>query len=70
MEEIDKVTKIIIGLCGGGGVLRVIILFIRMGLGQPEEVGPYKKKIKNTIIFIALAISAFSIKEILLGYYS
>lgn len=69
MDEIDTVTKVIMGLCGGGGVMRIVILFIKMSLGEPEEIGSYKKKIKNTLIFIAIAISAFSLKEIFIGYY-
>lgn len=70
MKEIDDFTTVIIGLCAGGCVLRIIILFIQMMSCEPEEQSEKKSKIKNTLIFGILAVSIFSVKAIISGYFT
>lgn len=70
MKEIDDFTNVIIGLCSGGCVLRIIVLFIQMSTCEPEEQTEKKSKIKNTLIFGILAVSIFSVKTIISAYFS
>ncbi len=66
--EIKHALKMLILL---GGTLRVVILFFNMKteLGSGGDTFPYKKRIRNTIIFVLITQVLFEIEEIVRTYY-
>ncbi len=69
MSEIDSVTNLLIGLTAIGCAARILILFIKMQISEPEEINESKGRIKNAAVFLAIALSVFSLKSILVGYF-
>ncbi len=68
LENIIKALQYIVLI---GGSLRILILLIqvKVELGNGGDIFPIKKRISNTIIFIILAELILSIKDIVGVYY-
>lgn len=65
---IDDITNYILTLIPIGGAARMIILAISL-MGDDSEETAIKKKMRNTLIFIAIATAALSLKKLIMLYY-
>lgn len=68
MEEIDSITNAVITVLGAGASFRIIYCLI-CAMSNPDEAEGYKKKAKNTIVFTAIAVGAFALKAVAIGYF-
>ncbi|ADL52054.1 hypothetical protein [Clostridium cellulovorans] len=68
MDIITQLISAFIGLIRVGALFRVVFCFVKMAASE-DEVAVYKRRIKNTLFFYAIAESIWQIKDIVLGYY-
>lgn len=68
MGTINQLITAFIVLIEAGGICRIGKLIIDI-MGDPDSAGANGKKIKNVIIFMALALMIAGLKEIIVKYY-
>jgi hypothetical protein len=69
MADIDKVSKIVQGIIQAAIVVRIIWCAVSMGMGGEEAMPSNKKKLKNAIVFLAISILAFTLKDLVIDYF-
>lgn len=67
MDEILSLTVLLQILIPLGGLMRILLCLVYMSI--EEDPTPYKKRIRNVLIFIALAECIGSVFRMTLGYF-
>ncbi len=67
MDEILSFTVLLQILIPLGGLMRILLCLIYMSM--EEDPTPYKKRIRNVLIFIALSECIGSVFRMILGYF-
>lgn len=68
MSTINELTVAFIILIEAGGTFRILKLIFDM-IGDSDSAEANKKKIKNVIIFMALAVLIVGLKDVIVKYY-
>lgn len=68
MSIINQLTLAFIILIEAGGAFRVTLLIFEI-IGDPDSADANKKKIKNVILFMILAVMISGLKDIIVKYY-
>lgn len=66
---VDSITNVLLAILSAGAALRIIIALVKL-ISNPEEADQTKKRIKNLLLFCAVAASCFAIKELIMHYFS
>ena len=69
MDILQELSIAFIWLIRAGTVTRIAYCFIKM-IQNDEEVGIYKKRMRNSIVFLILAESVWQLKDIAIYYFS
>jgi len=69
MDLIDNISAALIILIRAGAVFRVAFCFFKM-ITVEDEAPQYKRRLKNVLVFYALAELAFVIKNVVIAYYA
>lgn len=69
MDILKELSIAFIWLIRAGTVTRIAYCFIKM-IQNDEEVGIYKKRMRNSIVFLILAESVWQLKDIAIYYFS
>lgn len=68
MTTLSNILSLLLTLVPIGGAMRIVILCIQCTL-NPEEESKYKTRIKNVLIFIVIAVSVRTIRQLIITYY-
>ncbi len=68
MDILKELSIAFIWLIRAGTVTRIAYCFIKM-IQNDEEVGIYKKRMRNVMIFLILAESIWQLKDIAIHYF-
>lgn len=68
MENFDSVTNGILLISGGGATFRVILCLLKI-MTEPDQADKYKARIKNCMIFVAILVGVYYLKDIAIGYF-
>lgn len=68
MDILKELSIAFIWLIRAGTVTRIAYCFIKM-IQNDEEVGIYKKRMRNAIVFLILAESIWQLKDIAIYYF-
>lgn len=67
MDILKELSMAFIWLIRAGTITRVAYCFIKV-IQDDEELGVYKKRMKNALIFLILAESIWQLKDIAIHY--
>lgn len=65
---IDELSKVLISLISVGSIARIILNLIRLQSAE-DEAASYKKRTRNTIVFLIISVSIYEIKNVVDYYY-
>lgn len=70
MNTITDISLLLYRLINLGVICRVVYCAVHIPLAEETEQGEYKTKIKHCIGFLVFSICIFSIKNMIVAYYS
>lgn len=68
MSTLSNILSLLLTLVPIGGAMRIVILCIQWEFDQDDE-NKYKTRIKNVLIFVAIAVSVRAIRQLIITYY-
>ena len=69
MSTIDSISRAIIGLMYVGILMRIVYVFVQ-GIFTGEDMSIIKKRVVNAMKFLILATLIFTLKGVIMSYYS
>lgn len=69
MDTINNLSLTLIALINAGAALRVVYCAICMSSGEPHKVTQMKTRIKNILVFVAIANSIYGIHALAIHYF-
>lgn len=67
MDTINSLCAIVQGMLSAGIVMRIVFCAVRL-THEEEEMGRYKKRIRNCIIILIITQLIFPIKDLIVYY--
>jgi hypothetical protein len=67
--SVDRICLLLQVLIRAGIVFRVVFCLVKLMLAD-EENSQYKKRIRNALVFAVIAELIFSVKNLIIGYFS
>lgn len=68
MTIISQLITILLALISLGTIMRIVICAFQL-MGAEDEVPQIKKRIRNSVIFLILALSIIGLKDLIVNYY-
>lgn len=69
MSIVDQIPAVLLWLIRAGTAFRVTYCLVRL-IGADDEAPMYKKRIRNLLIFYAIAETALALKDIIISVFS
>lgn len=63
------IVNVLMVLIPGGAVARIVYCLFCL-IGADDEAPMYKKRIKNALVFLVIAVCAWGLKDIFFYYYA
>jgi nitrate reductase NapE component len=69
IPTIDEGINLVLGLVLGGCIFRAVFCIVKSIAADEAEVQEYRKKAKNTIVFLIIASCVWSVVSVVRHYY-
>ena len=69
MDTIQQLINVLLAFITAGTGFRIVFCAIRRGAAEESEVPQLNKRIKHSIVFFILAVSALSLSNVIQHYY-
>lgn len=69
MDTIHQLINVLLGVISAGTGFRIVFCAIRRGAADESEIPQMNKRIKHSIVFFILALSALSLSNVVKYYF-